>query len=385
MRRATERREMQNSGLCYCPISARDVVGRIVVDEHVWLVRQTPEYGLIKTILFNSPAFFVEAKNSAGGFSPAPRHTALVVEITERCDVGCATCSASSTLIGNDLDAYNLVTSTIERAHSIGADVVALSGGEPLMRDDLWNIVDALHQSIPKIVIITSGRGFEKSPTILENIAARAEWLEIYLQFDSLRNDVLQALRTPVMTASIRRERLALAVGTGAATTAVCVVPPDSTEDEIGELALFCRNAGAKGVTFQPLRQLGRHPTRSVANGPMSTIDHIQMCALEALGVEHPQPMPFAQQPFDMTVAFVSGTRAISGSRFFLAGRHTQGFRVATSSYWDKTNYFAPFASSTRFYFYVADGKPLNDHYFSSFIQEASRSLYDRVSEPSSL
>jgi organic radical activating enzyme len=325
-------------------------------------------------MLFAAPAFLAEAMELIDAQPPAARRTCLVAEVTERCDVGCATCSASSTMVGDEQDAPDLVVSILRQAAAIGADVVALSGGEPLMRSDLWDIVDALHRTISKIVIITSGRGFETNPAILAGIAARAQWLEIYLQFDSLRDEILVALRTPDMTAKIRRERLKLAIDTGAATTAVCVIPQDSTEQAVGELALFCRDGGAAGVSFQPLRRLGRHPSSSAVAGPISTIDHIQGSALKALGVADARPRPFAQQPLDMSVAFVRGAEAEVRDRFFTECRQRDVFRVATSSYWDFTNYFAPFAGSGLYYFHVGAGQPLNGRYFDAVLSERAPS-----------
>lgn len=365
---------MDTYGRCYCPICFRELDGRLVIDGHVWLVRNCPEHGLVRSMLFAAPAFLAQSMELIAAQPPAARHTCLVVEVTERCDVGCATCSASSTMVGDEQDASDLIASILRQAAAIGADVVALSGGEPLMRSDLWDIVDALHRTIPKIVIITSGRGFETSPAILAGIAARAQWLEIYLQFDSLRDEVLAALRTPNMTAKIRRERLKLAVETGAATTAVCVIPEDSTAQAVGELAVFCRDAGAAGVSFQPLRRLGRHPSSSAVSGPISTIDHIQGSALKALGVVDAGPRPFAQQPFDMSVAFVRGAKAEVRNCFFTEGRQRDVFRVATSSYWDFTNFFAPFAGSGLYYFHIGAGEPLNARYFDTVLSERAKS-----------
>lgn len=365
---------MDNYGRCHCPICFRELDGRLVIDGHVWLVRNCPEHGFVRNIMFAAPAFLAEAMELIDAQPPAARRTCLVGEVTERCDVGCATCSASSTMVGDEQDAAELVASILRQAAAVGADVVALSGGEPLMRGDLWDIIDSLHRTISKIVIITSGRGFETSPAILEGIAARAEWLEIYLQFDSLRDEVLVALRTPEMTAKIRRERLKLAVGTGAATTAVCVIPQDSTEQAVGELALFCRDAGAAGVSFQPLRRLGRHPSSSAVGGAISTIDHIQGSALKALGVADARPRPFAQQPFDMSVAFVRGAEAEVRDRFFMEARQGDVFRVATSSYWDFTNFFAPFADSGLYYFHIGAGQPLNARYFDAVLSQRAPS-----------
>ena len=97
----------------------------------------------------------------------------------------------------------------------------------------------------------------------------------------------------------------------------------------------------------------------------MVAIDHIQRCALRGLGLEGYQPTPFEQQPFDITVTFVDGGLPLSQSQFFLERSAKTLFRVATSSYWDMTNYFAPFARSGLYFFYSSFGQPLNARYFS--------------------
>ena len=218
-------------GKCFCPICEQALPGRLLVDEHVWLIRRCPEHGSIKTFLFESPDYFAKAVAMSGATGQQPR--CLVVELTERCDQRCTTCSASSTVVGAEETARALIDRTLLQAAALNTDVVALSGGEPLMRRDLWEIADALHTNIPKIVLITSGRRFESEPAILRHTGARAEWLELYLQFDSLRDDVLHTLRTAGVTSELRRLRLKLALDTGAAVSAVCVVPPDIPETDI--------------------------------------------------------------------------------------------------------------------------------------------------------
>jgi uncharacterized radical SAM superfamily Fe-S cluster-containing enzyme len=288
-----------------------------------------------------------------------------VVEVTQRCDVGCATCSASSIISGSEPELGDLVARASAAARKIGAGVIALSGGEPLMRPDIWEIADAFHRTVPKVVLITSGRNFETEPVILYEIAARSAWLEVYLQFDSLRDSILRSIRTPRTTAALRKLRLSLAVGTGAPTTAVCVVPPESAEESIGELAAYARSQGAAGITFQPLRQLGRFPVSSAGGTRLATIDYIQALALRAVGADVTVPTPFIQQPFDIAIAFLAEGRTSTSDLFFpqvMARR----FRVATSSYWDYTNYFEPFATPGPFYFYTDTGSPLNTRYFAA-------------------
>jgi molybdenum cofactor biosynthesis enzyme MoaA len=333
----------------------------VEVDEHVWLSRHCPDHGLIRTMLYGSLGYLTMAKTS---MPPSGRRRCLIVDVTERCDVGCKTCSASSTSLGSEKLAADLVRDAIASARVIGARVVALSGGEPLMRSDIWEVADAFHASIPKVVLITSGRNFESDPRILAEMGVRREWLEVYLQFDSLQDSVLKAIRTPQMNATLRRQRLGLAVATGAAITAVCVVPPDASEESIAEIAVFCRDEGAAGITFQPLRQIGRFPKMTNPSTTMTTVDYIQGVALRALLADDAVPKPFRQQPFDISLAFLAGSQTVLSDAFFGEGRPGHLFRVASSSYWDHTNYFEPFTRSGKFYFFSDSETPLNARYF---------------------
>src|ERR1700676_2616052 len=123
-------------GKCFCPICEQALPGRLLVDDHVWLTRRCPEHGLVKTMLFESPNYF--AKAVALGRPRARQPRCLVIELTERCDQRCSTCSASSTVMGAEPTAQALVDRTFLEAAALSADVVALSGGEPLMRRDVW-------------------------------------------------------------------------------------------------------------------------------------------------------------------------------------------------------------------------------------------------------
>lgn len=365
---------MQPLGKCFCPYCKQVLVGHIEVDDHVWLARRCPEHGQVRTILYWSPSYFQLAVDQR----QAVPQKCLIVEVTERCDVGCATCSARSISIGKERSATAVVEGALADAGALGASVVALSGGEPLMRADLWTIVDALSAEFAKIVLITSGRNFENNAAILADLAARKDRLEVCLQFDSLDNEVLKAIRTPAMDAELRKTRLRLSVATGVPITAVCVVPPLASEQSVAELARFCRDEGAAGVTFQPLRQLGRFPSVTAVDSKMTAGDHIQALALQGLGIES-DPVPFVQQPFDISVAMTDGVRLVNSDTFFQPAAAQPLFRVATSSYWDHNNYFAPLASAQPYYFSVGGGMPLNAWYFAEAREEPSPQ-HERVS-----
>ncbi len=351
---------MTDAGKCFCPQCQALLDGRLLIDDHVWLSRRCPRHGEVRTMLYHSPGYLAKALQ-------VPRTASkrcVIVEVTARCDVGCDTCSASSIFGGVDDDKAVVVKRALDAATAASADAVAISGGEPLMRSDLWEIVDAIHAVVPKIVLITSGRAMENDPNIARQMAARASWLEIYLQFDSLRQPVLKKLRSPLVTPELRRTRLAIAVGSGAAVTTVCVVCPDGEPEDIGELATVARSAGAVGITFQPLRQLGRHPTLDACDGALATIDYIQNLALTALGVSNPAVSPLPQQPFDIAIANLSGDELSADLNFFVEHPRAGSFRVVTSSYWDATNYFSSLNLPSVCYFYSSVGHALNARYF---------------------
>lgn len=363
---------MNFSGTSYCPECHALLQGHLDLNDQVWLVRYCPRHGEIRTLLFESLDYFRDALFAADHASSQPRDTCVVIDVTSRCDVGCATCSASSTDVGSDLPLLRFAEWTREVTQKTGARTIALSGGEPLMRSDIIELIDIAKQAADKVILITSGRGFElETGRLFQEFSRRSSWLEIYLQFDSLRDEVLAKLRGNTMTGSLRRQRLETAINAGVNLSAVCVIDPESNGDEIPKIISYLMDSGASGVTFQPLRQLGRFPcSREMAN-PLSTVDGLQRVALQAVGAQT-QPRPFLQQPFDISVSWIKNGQEYQKSKFFMVDSEDAGFRIATSSYWDATNYFEPFSFQGPFYFFMMNHSsnlaPLNSHYLSASV-----------------
>lgn len=63
-------------------------------------------------------------------------------EITRRCNLSCVHCRSSSELVANNHPdcSYQQATSVLDDIASYASPVVVLSGGEPLMRDDVFDI-----------------------------------------------------------------------------------------------------------------------------------------------------------------------------------------------------------------------------------------------------
>lgn len=362
---------MKYTGIAYCPIGGEKVEGSLSFEHGVRLQRNCETHGVCNDLLYSSEDYFKKCLISSSS-KEEQAERCLVVEITDRCDVGCATCSAASGDNGQDEPVLTLVADIHAAVKKCGANVVALSGGEPLMRDDIWIIADLVKQFVDRVVLITIGRGFETESIIMQQIADRSEWLELYLQFDSLNESTLSLIRTPAITSGLRRERLRLAVQTGATVSAVCVVSDFTEDDEIRKITDYLITTGAGGVTFQPLRKLGRFPVKKSGREHLRTVDGIQGVALSTV-FDQKEPLPFSGQPFDMSVSWSSGTRA---SNFFLERPSRADFRIATSSYWDLNNYFSPLAEGNRAFFLFREKgrgvRMLNRHYFDQSIEAMS-------------
>jgi pyrroloquinoline quinone biosynthesis protein E len=91
----------------------------------------------------------------------APRPYALLAEITYRCPLHCPYCS-NPTYARNDRElTANEWTRVIREAAALGVLQIGFSGGEPLVRRDLPDLVRAAREANLYTNLITSGIGFD--------------------------------------------------------------------------------------------------------------------------------------------------------------------------------------------------------------------------------
>ena len=184
-----------------------------------------------------------------------------VLELTDHCNLTCPVCYAESgpqRLPHRPLaDVLAMLDAVV--ANEIEPDVVQFSGGEPTLHPDFFAILEAAKaRPIRHLMINTNGLILASDTEFTERLAHYTPGLEIYLQFDSLRNDTLKSLRGAHLAETHRRalERLE---ALGISTTLVMTVVPGVNEDQIGEViqhALTWRCV--RGVTLQPVSLVGR-------------------------------------------------------------------------------------------------------------------------------
>src|SRR6478735_9304785 len=127
------------------------------------------------------------------------QHSCLsLVEINEHCNLECPICYAESgprRSLHRSLDEVRAMLDAIVASEG-EADVVQISGGEPTLHPQLFEILaEAAARPIRHLMLNTNGLRIAKDAPFVERLAREHPKLEVYLQFDSLRPAALKRLR----------------------------------------------------------------------------------------------------------------------------------------------------------------------------------------------
>lgn len=190
------------------------------------------------------------------------QHSCLsIVEITDLCNLQCPVCySGSSPHQGAHKPLPEIIAMLDAVVANEGeADVVQLSGGEPTLHPDFWTIIDAVRaRPIKHLMINSNGIRFAEDINFAERFAALGTGLEVYLQFDSFRPQVLKQLRGADLS-RIRAQALDNLNRLNISTTLVMTIKKGLNDDEIGAVVEFAsRQNCVRGVTLQPIQDAGR-------------------------------------------------------------------------------------------------------------------------------
>jgi uncharacterized radical SAM superfamily Fe-S cluster-containing enzyme len=190
------------------------------------------------------------------------QHSCLtLIEICDACNLSCPVCYAES---GTHRTTYRSLEQ-IERmldavvSNEIEPDVVQISGGEPTIHPQFFEVLDAAkRRPIKHLMVNTNGIRIATEEGFAERLAEYMPEFELYLQFDSLRRDPLMQLRGADLR-SVRERALEKLNRLNVSTTLVVTVEGGVNDDEMGEIVDFAlQQRCVRGVTFQPVQQAGR-------------------------------------------------------------------------------------------------------------------------------
>ncbi len=256
---------------------------RVARGEEVYLRKACPEHGLFETVIWRGPPSFTDWIRPRIPAYPRVPFTAVergcpfdcglcpdhrqqtctaLLEVTQRCDLGCAYCFARSGR-GRQLDPTQPVIEGWYRKllKAGGPYNIQLSGGEPTLRDDLPEIVALGRRfGFEFIQVNTHGLRFAREPSYLEALV-EAGLSSVFLQFDGTTDAIYTTLRGQRLfdQKELVIERCA-AFGLGVVLVPT-VVPGVNAQGIGGLIDLALQHVPTvRGVHFQPVSYFGRYP-----------------------------------------------------------------------------------------------------------------------------
>jgi 7,8-dihydro-6-hydroxymethylpterin dimethyltransferase len=197
------------------------------------------------------------------------QHSCLtLVEVSDRCNLSCPICYADSGAeefsAANQRRQHRSLQQIEQMLDNIVAnegepDIVQISGGEPTIHPEFFDILDiAKRKPIKHLMINTNGVKIATDRDFCERLSQYMPGIEIYLQFDSFESHALKELRG-VDLRSIREKAIANLNEFKISTTLVVTLKKGLNDHEIGQIIEYgLQQRCVRGVTFQPIQAAGR-------------------------------------------------------------------------------------------------------------------------------
>jgi uncharacterized radical SAM superfamily Fe-S cluster-containing enzyme len=276
--------ELTNS---ICSTCHHKVEAKIVMDtqgESVFMLKRCPTHGAERVLISTDAEFYKQQRQflkpgqlplkfntpfqhgcpyDCGLCPDHEQHSCIsLLEITDQCNLTCPVCYAESSPARTTHRTLAQVEFMLDRviANEGEPDIVQISGGEPTIHPQLFEILAAARRRpIKHLMLNTNGIQIAKTPGLAERLAAFLPGFEIYLQFDSLRREPYQVLRgQDLLDTKLKAiERLN---EVGLSTTLVTTLKKGLNDDELGDIVSFAlKQRCVRGVTFQPIQAAGRN------------------------------------------------------------------------------------------------------------------------------
>ena len=270
--------------LSLCSSCLRRVDAKVIFeDDKVFMLKRCPEHGREKVLIATDIEYYRNTRNFVKrsemprifnththfgcpydcGLCPdhEPHSCLTIVEVTDRCNLACPTCYAESSPHHGrhrTLEEIEWMLDIVV-ANEGQPDVVQISGGEPTVHPQFFEILDiAKRKPIRHLMLNTNGIRIAKDPAFVRRLASYMPDFEVYLQFDSFKKEALETLRGEDLRA-VRRQALENLNRENLSTTLVVTLQKGLNDDEIGEIIRYgLQQPCVRGVTFQPTQVAGR-------------------------------------------------------------------------------------------------------------------------------
>jgi len=334
-----------DTAVSVCSHCLRRAEAKILIkDERVFLEKWCPQHGRERVLIADDAAYYRKAREVFIKTPEMPRrfnteqrwgcpydcglcpehmqHSCLsLIEITDHCNLRCPICYADSGPHRPEFRDMAAVEAMLDAvvANEGEPDVVQISGGEPTLHPDFFAILDAAkRRPIKHLMVNTNGLRLAKEPDFAKRLAAYQPGFEVYLQFDSLRDEVHLDLRGARLS-EVRRRALDALNEHDVSTTLVVTVKQGVNDHELGAIVEFALTQPCvRGVTFQPIQAAGRLENYDPARDRL-TLTEVRRRILEQTATFAPDdliPVPCNPDCLAMAYALKMGAAVVPLTRF---------------------------------------------------------------------
>ena len=221
-------------------------------------------------------------------------HRNLRISVTDRCNIRCVYCMPEDVtfLPSSEVLSFEEIERIVRLMVEMGINRVRLTGGEPLVRRELWRLIEALKSidGLDDIAMTTNGILLEKHAADLK----RAGLDRLNISLDTVdREQFKQLTRRDELDRALAG--IAAAKDVGFENTRINAVSiAGITEQEVVPLAKFCRENSLelRFIEFMPLDGDQNWQTGQVLTGEtLRTIIESEICNLR------PAPRTYDAQP----------------------------------------------------------------------------------------
>lgn len=320
-----------DTAISICSTCYRRAEGKIIFEDgKVYLLKRCPVHGLERVLMaddvdyyrlcrevfvktpempqvFNMPVRW-DCPYDCGLCTDHEQHSCLtLVEITDHCNLECPICYASSSPSRTGYRSLEHVTRMLDAVvrNEGRPDVVQISGGEPTLHPQFFEILDlAKQRPIQHLMVNTNGIRIAREDRFAERLAEYMPGFEVYLQFDSFEAAVHQELRGADLT-SIRAQAIEKLNRLSVSTSLVVTLKKGTNDGEIGKIINWAlEQPCVRGVVLQPVQAAGRYEHFDPAVDRL-TLTQVRRKILEQTNVFRPEDViPVPCHPDSLAMAY---------------------------------------------------------------------------------
>lgn len=220
-----------------------------------------PVYSLTTPALFSKPAAHFMARALYRTIQNRNLPNPLSFAVNDDCNAACEHCSFFNAVEENGRAVLSLqqASQAIADAQELGVSVVNLVGGEPLLRDDLPELIRSIDKSLSTVLLFTNGWHLERRAAELRRTGLDSVFISIDAA-DAARHDRFRrtaGLFDRALSGIRRARQLGMSVGFSATIT------PESWRDgELERIVELGRSVGVHEVFVFDALPTGRYQGR---------------------------------------------------------------------------------------------------------------------------